>query len=73
MNATTNDRPATRGFGPLVCLKCGQEATIRLDLDDVAHFTCGECDESWDIAAVKAHLDSWCRVLRWLETARVRS
>jgi hypothetical protein len=60
---------ARKGFGWLACLRCGQEATVRLDLDDCATFTCGECEESFTADEVREHLARWQKVLAWCAMA----
>lgn len=69
---TAPEAPAVkRGFGNLPCILCGQEATVRLDLDDCGTFTCTECEESFTAADVATHLAKWRRVLDWICTAPV--
>ncbi len=58
-----------KGFGSLTCLKCGQEAVIRIDLDDLSTFTCCECDEEFTRANVERVLGQWAQVLTWIDTA----
>jgi hypothetical protein len=63
--------PAKRGFGVLPCIRCGQDASISIDLDDCATFRCGECEESFDACDLREHLEKWQRVLAWVEQAPV--
>jgi transcription elongation factor Elf1 len=73
----TTNAPATlalnkpKGFGPLPCIRCGQEASISLDLDDCSTFRCGECEESFDVCDLREHLARWQRVLAWVDAAPV--
>jgi hypothetical protein len=67
--ASVNGAAAKKGFGCLPCIRCGQEATVRLDLDDCATFTCGECEESWTADELREHLAKWQRVLAWVDAA----
>lgn len=68
-NGTAAPGAGKKGFGCLPCILCGQEATVRLDLDDCGTFTCGECEERFTAADVREHLAKWSRVLRWIESA----
>jgi hypothetical protein len=67
----TSSTPA-RGFGYLPCPACGEEGTIRLDLDTLDAFTCCECDQDFDLARVRHMIDRWQRVLRWIDQAPER-
>jgi hypothetical protein len=58
--------PTERGFGDLPCLKCGETCRIALDLDDLATFRCGECDEEFTLEDVRTLLVAWQPVLDWL-------
>lgn len=64
---TTTQSTATiskpTGFGELPCPKCGAEAAIRLDLDDLDTFSCGECDQSYTLGDVTRWIDRWTRVI----------
>ncbi len=57
------------GFGNLPCIKCGEETTIRLDLDDCDRMTCGECSAEFTLAEVQDVIGRWQPVLQWLGTA----
>lgn len=70
--ASETPKTVKRGFGPLPCILCGAEGTIRLDLDDVANLTCAECEESFTPADVRAFMAKWAPVLAWIETAPVQ-
>jgi hypothetical protein len=66
--APTTPAPAKRsGFGSLPCIRCGQDATISLDLDDCTTFRCAECDDSFDADDVRDHMARWQRVLAWVD------
>jgi hypothetical protein len=61
---------ARRGFPDVHCLRCGNaDAAVSLDLHDVCTFRCVECEEEWTAADVRAQLDGWEAVLRWVESA----
>jgi hypothetical protein len=53
------------------CIKCGEEATVRLDLSDLDSFVCCSCDAEFTTADVRATLAEWQRVLSWIEAAPV--
>jgi hypothetical protein len=62
--------PARRGFPDVHCLRCGNaDAAVSLDLHDVCTFRCAECEEEWTAADVRAQLNGWEAVLRWVESA----
>ncbi len=61
-----------RGFGPLPCLKCGEDAaiTLRLDaMDEEDAFTCAECNGTYSANDVAVVVGKWRRVLAWIESA----
>jgi hypothetical protein len=63
---------AKRGFGSLPCPKCGAEATVSLDLDDMEGdeaCRCNECDTTFGLADVRRFISAWQRVLAWVELA----
>jgi transposase-like protein len=66
---TPTTQPVQRGFGNLRCLLCGETSVIRLDLDDVSRFICGECEGEFTCEDVKTMLDDWRKVLAWIALA----
>lgn len=56
-----------KGFPGLCCLKCGDENTVVLDLQD-GQFHCGNCDADYDCDEVRGHINLWLRVVAWVET-----
>lgn len=71
-NSPTETAAPARGFGQLPCPLCGADATVRLDLDDLATFNCCECSEDFTADDLRAIIAQWQRVLNWLDTAPVR-
>ena len=78
MNATLklNEQPATeakpRGFGNLPCIRCGEECTVSIDLNDMTGdeaLQCRECEATYSLADVQAVMNKWAPVLAWIETA----
>jgi hypothetical protein len=70
---TTDDIPATDGlgFGPLPCPRCGNSAAVAVYLDDLSGpeaCRCGECEDHFPLADVRALVERWAPVLRWLAT-----
>jgi hypothetical protein len=68
-----DDRPAPRrGFGPLPCPYCGDEAArVSLDLDDVntdESFECKACDVEFGVKDVRDFIAKWRPVLDWIDT-----
>lgn len=64
---------AIKGF-KIVCPECGdQEATVRLDLNDVRSLTCSSCDAEFTpadaVAKVADQLRRWQAVAKWVEMA----
>lgn len=57
----------TNGFGPLPCIKCGEQSAITLDLSDLGTLHCEECDNTYMLAEVRAALDKWDRVIDWID------
>jgi hypothetical protein len=73
---TTHTSPSTstpaRGFGCLPCPCCGEDATIRLDLDDLTNFSCTACENEFTLDTVRDVIDRWQRVLAWIDRAPER-
>jgi uncharacterized protein (DUF983 family) len=59
-----------RGF-KLRCPMCGEEDTLRLDLDDVSKLFCSQCDSDFTTGDVKEIVRQWQKCLLWLETAPI--
>jgi hypothetical protein len=71
--ATAAPIPATDGlgFGALPCPKCGQDAAVAVHLDDLGAddcCRCAGCEEAFSLADVRAVVERWAPVLRWLAT-----
>ena len=57
----------------LTCLFCNDEdALVRMDLTADHTFTCSSCDTEWDEDEVRAKVEAWTRMLKWLETSPFR-
>lgn len=79
MNATTTTpatvpscSPVRRGFGAMPCPKCGESATINIDLDDLhgdEALQCRECENTFGLADVRDFIETWNRVLAWIDQA----
>lgn len=61
-----------RGFGPLPCPRCGQDAVINLSLDDLQVFNCNECNEEFSREELETLITKWCQVFAWLDLAPAR-
>lgn len=65
--------PATvvtrRGFGQLPCPCCGADSAVRVTLDELDVFACGECDEEFSPEDVRRFIGRWTAVLAWIDTA----
>jgi transposase-like protein len=72
MSPTETKRVAKKGFGYLPCPLCGAEATVSVDLDDLANFECHECDENFTADDLRERMARWSAVLSWLDAAPVR-
>lgn len=64
---------AMKGF-MVLCPECGdQEATVRLDLNDLKACSCSSCDAEFSpaeaVAKVAEQLARWQAVARWVEMA----
>jgi hypothetical protein len=69
---TPTHEPVRRGFGPLVCLECGVEGKVSLDLDDMTAedaFQCRECEECFGVEDVRRMMERWQRVLDFVAAA----
>lgn len=64
--------PPSPGWGPLPCPRCGEAGTIAVDLDDLARFYCGGCEEDFYRADLEDLIAAWTPVLRWLDLAPVK-
>jgi transcription elongation factor Elf1 len=63
---TTTVEPVRRGWGPLPCPKCGEEASIALDLDDMGRdeaCRCAECEGVFSLDHVRDLIAKWQPVL----------
>jgi hypothetical protein len=65
---TLNPAPKARGFPGLRCLLCGEEDTLRLDLENLS-LSCGANDCEIEPAEVRSLIALWQKLLAWLETA----
>ena len=70
----TNEQPqpsskVLRGFGTLPCPRCASETAIAVYLDDLTSLRCADCEETFDLADVRALVEKWAPVLRWLDSA----
>lgn len=61
----------SRGFGHLPCPKCGEEAIVQIDLDDLNTCKCGECEEEFTTEDVRNLIAKWSSVLAWIDTAPI--
>jgi hypothetical protein len=63
----------TRTLSVLCPFCLNSEATVRLDLNDLAECVCSECDETFSPAAAVAKFDHlaerWRAVAAWVDTA----
>ena len=69
---TATETTVQHGFGPLPCPKCGAEATVSIDLDNLTAADvckCNECDEEFGLADVRAWMARWQKVLAWIDLA----
>jgi hypothetical protein len=60
--------PVERGFPGLRCILCGEKDCVKLRLLDCT-FLCDQCEEEFDAEDVRAHLQGWEAVLRWVNSA----
>jgi hypothetical protein len=58
----------TRGFSVL-CLRCAEEETVRVDVHALHTFTCTSCDAEFSADDVRAEMARWEKLLAWLDTA----
>jgi hypothetical protein len=65
----TDAQPKRRGFGQLPCPKCGEDAAVRLDLDDLNVCSCRNCDEEFEIGLIRDLMAKWGPVLQWIDAA----
>ena len=60
-----------RGFR-LNCIRCGERASLALDLDDCDTFRCPECEADFGAAEVREMIAEWQRALAWIDQAPPR-
>ena len=60
-----------RGFS-LLCPRCLEQDTVRVDLDDLGRFTCTSCEEEFQADDVRAIIDAWTPALAFLASAPVK-
>lgn len=57
-----------------MCPKCMRpDATVRLNVNDGDTLTCFECDEEFTVSDVRTLVDSWAKLLPWLESHPARA
>lgn len=54
-------------FKNLKCLSCNEADCIMLHLDDCTTFQCRECEDTFTVEDVQAHLAAWRSVLDWVD------
>lgn len=52
----------------LICPKCGEAATVRVDVLNGESCVCDSCTEEFTIASVRAVVASWGPLLTWLDS-----
>ncbi len=58
----------------VICPKClDPDAVVRLDVSDGDALTCGGCEEEYSATAVREMVDSWAKVLPWIEAHPART
>jgi len=68
MATTTKTR---RGF-QVHCPYCGEEGSLRMQVDDLHELTCGNCDTEFNATMVRGIIAGWQALLAWIETAPTR-
>ncbi len=69
-----SDATAADGWGGLPCPRCGEaEATIVLDLADLDRCVCAECEAEFTVDEVRAIINRWSGVIRWIELVSPRT
>lgn len=58
----------TRGF-KIHCPFCGEENSLRFNVDDVHAMTCGQCDVDLTAEDIRQVMAQWGHMLAWLDTA----
>ncbi len=51
------------------CPLCGEEDSLRINVDDVHNLTCSRCDGDLTADDIREVMAQWQRLLTWLETA----
>lgn len=57
----------------VICPKCLADEIVRLDVCDGDTLTCGGCDEEFSVADLRRLVDSWAKLLPWLESHPART
>jgi hypothetical protein len=52
----------------LHCIMCGEDVTIRVDLDDGHALTCTGCDSEYTTDDVERVIGEWREILPWLKS-----
>lgn len=69
---TPTCKPTSKGFGPLPCPLCGEEATVRLDITEITEdgdcLWCGSCEADFSLATVRNVLARWSKALAWIDS-----
>ena len=56
----------------LQCIRCGEDAVIRLDLNDGDTMSCSECEKEFTVSDVEEVLACWGAILPWIKSHPAR-
>ena len=57
-----------RGY-QVECIKCGNDEGVHVQVGDTAAFRCTNCDEEFNAAEIREHIERWEKLLAWCESA----
>ncbi|HYH64780.1 MAG TPA: hypothetical protein VD866_08820 [Urbifossiella sp.] len=57
----------------VICPKCLKDETVTVDVNDGDTLHCNGCDEEFTVGDVRGLVDSWAKVLPWLEAHPART
>jgi Zn ribbon nucleic-acid-binding protein len=63
---STNESP----FVGLTCPGCGEENTLRMDLETLDLLSCSSCENNMYVSEQVKQAQMWLRLSRWIEGAK---
>lgn len=53
------------------CPNCGASGAVKVDLNDLDQFQCGDCDQDFERSEIDNLIAKWTKALAWIDAAPV--